>query len=114
GFSLLLAPGAAVGLEWLVNPILGAAALALIVAIGARHLSLGAGLVGALLGAVSPYFLEYSGSLMSHTATLFVVVLALWFYLEAWERRSARSALACGILFGLAFLMRPATAAGVG
>ncbi len=114
GFPLMLAPGSLVGAPWLVNPLLGAASLALLYAFGARYFSRPAGAVAALLGAISPFFLEYSGSLMSHTATLFVSLLAIWFYADAWFKGSWRSALLCGICFGLAFLSRPATALGLG
>jgi hypothetical protein len=114
GYSLLLAPGSALGAEWLVNPLLGAASIALIVALGLRYFGAPAGALAGLLAALSPFFLEYAGSLMSHTATLFLLLLGIAAYAWAWERDSARVALAAGALFGLAFLSRPVTALGVG
>src|SRR5439155_22920843 len=60
-----------------------------------------------------PFFLEYSGSLMSHTATLCVLLAAIWCYASAWQRRSSSRALLAGLLFGFAVLCRPVSAVGV-
>src|SRR3954454_5286084 len=114
GYPLLLAPGAALGLEWLVNPILGAASLALILALGWRYYGFWVGLGAALLGALSPFFLEFAGSFMSHAATLCVVLAATWCYADALATRRWTMAALAGALFGLAFLGRPVTAIGVG
>jgi 4-amino-4-deoxy-L-arabinose transferase-like glycosyltransferase len=114
GYSLLLAPGAAFGLEWLVNPLLGAGCLLVILALGWRYYGFGVGLTAAALGALSPFFLEFAGSLMSHTATLFALLLAIWCYAHALDRASWRGALLAGVFFGVALTERPVTAVGVG
>ncbi len=113
GYPLLLAPGSALGVPWLVNPVLGALSLLLLSWIGARCFSAPAGLLAALLGATSPFFLEYAGSLMSHTATLCLVLGFLALFVVALEPGRGRAALAAGALAGFVFLARPATALGV-
>jgi 4-amino-4-deoxy-L-arabinose transferase-like glycosyltransferase len=113
GFSLLLAPASALNLAWAVNPVLGAASLLLVSAIGRRFFGEFVALLSVLLAALSPFFLEYAGSLMSHTATLCVLLAGIWCYVTAWQQPSLRWAAAAGLLFGFAVLCRPVTAVGV-
>lgn len=114
GFPLVVAPTVPLGAEWLVSPTLGAAGL-LAVGLFARSLfGTRVGLLAMLLGVTSPLFLVQAALPMSHAACLaflagFVLALRRWQLGGGW-----RAALAAGVLWGFAFLIRPFTALGFG
>jgi 4-amino-4-deoxy-L-arabinose transferase-like glycosyltransferase len=115
GFPILLAAGVLVGVPWLVNPFLAALTIPLLYALGRELYDRRVGLLAALLGATSPFFLFLSGSLMSHSAELFWIVLMML----AWARaiRSSRFrayAVLAGVALGMAFLTRQMAAVAVG
>ena len=113
GYPAVLALGVLVGQPWLVEPILGAAAIGLTYLLGRRLYDPWVGLAGAALAAASPFFLLQAGSFMSHAACLFWATLFMRLFIWARDRRSAPLALATGLALGMLFISRQLTAVGV-
>jgi hypothetical protein len=86
GWPALLACGALIGLESLVNPALNAIVLLLFHRLLARHMSWRAALAGTALLASSPFFVLMGSSYMSHPASLAMFLLLL----SAYESLAAR------------------------
>jgi hypothetical protein len=107
GWPLLLAVGEALGLAWAVNPLLGAATLALLwsalARCGAQRAAWGA---IAVLGA-SPFFLLNAASHFSHPSLLFALALAGFALVRAAGSQSAGWPLACGAALAFAMAIRP-------
>lgn len=78
GWPLVLAIGIRAGIPWLVNPLLGAAALYLLYRIGRELVGLRMGQVWMALAALSPFLVFMSSSFMSHTASLVAFLLVVW------------------------------------
>ena len=113
GWPLLLSVGVLLGQPWIINAFLAALSAALTYRLGRAIFDAETGLIAALLTATSPMFLLLSGSLMSHTASLFfgtLLVFALW-RLE--KRQRARWAVTAGIALGMLLNTRPLTAIGL-
>ncbi len=92
--------------------LLGAAMVLLVYLLGRRLAGAGrpglaAGLGAALLAAVYPSFIEYSGKLMSEPVAAFFVAGALLAFLWALDRKRARAWILPGLLLGAAVLTRP-------
>ena len=105
GWPAALALGVAAGVPWLVNPILAALSVLLAHAIASRLADRDqADLVAMMMGA-SPWLLAMAASLMTHTLTLFLMLLAWWLLLRAegssqhWVRRLLIAGLAMGWIF---------------
>ncbi len=114
GWPLLLSLGVRLNAPWLVNAGLASLTLALLVWLGKCFYRSRIGLWAAGLGLVTPGFLFLSGSLLSHTASLFwatSTLLAL-FYLTT--RPRPIYALATGLALGATFITRPFAALGIG
>jgi hypothetical protein len=77
GWVLLLAIGVLLKMSWLINPVLAALTLVLIYKLGALLSGRKTGLLAAVLGLYSPYYLLMSGSMMVHPAELFWTSLFL-------------------------------------
>ncbi|MCK6507108.1 hypothetical protein L6R53_27675 [Myxococcota bacterium] len=107
GWPLVLAPGVALGLSWLVNPLLHG----LLVLVGARLAAATAGPRAALLAAaflaLSPGLLLQAGSRMSHPLCALLAALAA---LLVAQGPTPRRALALGGALGLLLLTRPVDA----
>ncbi len=120
GWPLLLNLGIRINAPWLVNALLGSVTLGCIAWLcgcyysndaGARYLPL----LTAGLGLVTPGFLFLSGSLLSHSASLFWVtlsLLALYYLVEG--HRPTLFALLTGAFVGAAFITRPFAALSTG
>ena len=109
GHALLLAPGAALGLEHLVLPLAWGATVALFFVAVVRFQPRGESLLAAALLAGSPLGLLTAASFMSHTTFLFFCTAAFCLGtrgLEAPGRAVGRS-LGAGALAGWAALSRP-------
>lgn len=113
GWPLLLAVGVLLGQTWLVNACLAALAVALTYRLGRDLCDAETGLAAALLLAASPMFLLLSGSLMAHTAAACWTVLLMWALRQIQVRGQKRWAILGGIAWGMLFITRPLTAAGV-
>ncbi len=109
GHPLFLAVGQLLGAIWLVPPILGAACVALIYAIGKRVYSVSTGLLAAVLLLSSPFFLMTASNFMSHNTAAFTILAAL-FLLTLQTKRRIVAMFAAGVFIGLLFNIRPLTA----
>ncbi|MDM8528489.1 hypothetical protein QUF58_09800 [Anaerolineales bacterium HSG24] len=149
GWPILLSIGVYFEAAWLINALLGTATLALIAWLGhyfyatenldppeisrrdaetcrKHNMSGGStnkiGLLAAGLGLVTPCFLFLSSSLLSHTASLFWVTLALLTLCQTYHNAQADvthwriilQSMLTGIMLGLVFITRPFAALGVG
>jgi hypothetical protein len=105
GHPLILAPGVALGVMWLVPPLLGGASVALIGLVGRKLYDPVTGLVAALLLAASPFFLMQSSNFMSHITWVFYMLMSM-FLMRQRDRTLLFGALA-GLFYGLAVNTRP-------
>lgn len=112
GHPLMMLLGVLAGAPWLVEPILAALALALIYLVGERVYGRPVGVIAALLGLTSPFWLFLGSSMMSHATGLFFIVACFLAFALAEQRGSRTAALLAGFLAGMAFLTRELTAVG--
>jgi len=111
GFPLLLLAGLISGLPWLLNPVLAALSVILLYYLGKEVYNPRVGLLAALLGSVSPWFLVMSSTMMSHTSSLFFSAFFLLFLFRSLRRPDVRNGVLAGIGLGMALLIRPYNAA---
>jgi hypothetical protein len=78
GTSLTLALGVALGVPWLVEPLLGTLALLGVGLIARRLYDRRVATLAVLLGAASPFYSYLAASYLSHTITLFYLVWGFW------------------------------------
>jgi hypothetical protein len=115
GHALLLALGFSLGAVWLVGPLLVAITVALTALIAERLFPedpLTARL-GAVLLAVSPFFVALAGSYMNHVTAAAFAALAAYCALRARDGR-AEWALAAGAALGAVFVTRPLAGVVIG
>ncbi|MCB0192510.1 MAG: hypothetical protein KDJ65_11255 [Anaerolineae bacterium] len=123
GWPLLLSLGVRIGMPWLVNAALATASLALIGLLGCLYYCTNktdaprrlVPLFAVGLGVVTPGYLFLSSSLLSHTASLFWVTLALVALFQAVTASRYRNVygLGVGLALGATFITRPFAALGV-
>jgi hypothetical protein len=111
GGPAIMALGFAIGVPWIVNPLLAGLTARNVYRFAARAFDETTARVATLLFALSPFVLIMSGSQMNHVATLAFVTLALA-ELPRWvmaERRSERVSAAAiiGLAVGAAATVRP-------
>ena len=107
GWPAVLAAGVLLGFPWLVNPLLSALNLVLARRLARDLFGERVADIAALLLAVSPWFLFMGMSLMSHTVTLTLALMAALSVSRARETGSARYAGLGGLAVGAASLARP-------
>ncbi len=111
GFPAFLALGCLLGSPYLAT-ILAAAVLAGVVyLIGRRAYGARAGVLAGLLALVSPTYLATSATLLSHSSVLLFIALAALGCVIGVESDRDGGALLAGVAGGIAFHMRPLTAA---
>ncbi len=110
GWPLLLAVGVAIGLPWLVTPLLGGLYILLLYLTGRELDGPVLGLAAATLGLISPMTRLIFGSMLSHAAASTLLLAALWLALVAHRSRGWQVAALAGAAAGLAFGIRPLTA----
>ncbi|MBW2243284.1 MAG: hypothetical protein JRH01_14955 [Deltaproteobacteria bacterium] len=114
GWPLMLAPAYALGVPFLVNPLLAGATLPLfhgfLLRAGAGRLAAGLS-VWAL--ALSPFVLFMAGTYMAHTAGLFLFALFLWGWIRVWRDADWLGAFSAGGALALGLAVRPVDAAAV-
>jgi hypothetical protein len=111
GWPLLLSIGLAVGAPWLVAPILGGLFVMLLYLTGRELDGPVTGLLAAILGVLSPMARLIFGSMLSHAAAATLILAGLWLLLVARRLRASPLAALSGIALGLAFGVRPLSAA---
>ena len=107
GWPALLAVGAIAGLAWLVNPVLAALAVLLTHAFLREIYPARVARAGALLLALSPWFLYLGMSLMAHIASLVFALLAALGVAQSRRSGSAWPTLLGGVAIGVVSLIRP-------
>ncbi len=113
GYPAVLSFGILLDQPWLVNALAAAVAVGLLVAVGKRFYDLRTALLGALLLALSPFFIIQSGSLLSHVVALCWVLGALLLFDIMRSRDMPLAALGAGVAGGMLLLTRPLTAVGI-
>lgn len=107
GWPALLAAGVKVGAPWLVNPLLAAAALGLFAALlrcaGLDDVERGIALVTL---ALAPCFVVQAATMMSHLASLFLLLLLLWAIARLVECGALRFAVVAAAALGGGLLVR--------
>ena len=110
GWPILLAVGLAVGMPWLVAPLLGGLYILLLYLTGRELDGPVLGLAAAALGLISPMARLMFGSMLSHAAASTLLLATLWLALVARRRCGWQVAALAGGAAGLAFGIRPLTA----
>ena len=106
GWPAALAVGVALGVPFLVNPIIAAATVPIGHAFLSRWASPRLAGLTMLLIAVSPWYLASGASMMSHSLTL-LLVLSAWLLMLTEGPRRPFAWFAAGCLLGWLFLTRP-------
>jgi hypothetical protein len=124
GWPAALSLGARLDAPWVVNAILAGFSIWLIYRLGSKVAGEKVGLLAALLSLTSPMFLMLSGSLLSHTFSLFLSCAFALAWLELFPFKDVKVGgeripawmlvLILGMSLGLLAITRPLTAVGVG
>jgi hypothetical protein len=107
GWPAALALGSLLGAEWVINPVLGAINLILAWSLFARLYDRRTARLGALLLAVSPWYLFLAMSFMAHQWTLTCALVAALALMWARGAGGVRAALLSGAAVGVVTLIRP-------
>jgi len=102
GHPFVLALGERLGAAWIVPPIIGAATVLLVFAIGRKVYSARVGLLAALIFVASPFFLMTASNFMSHNTAAFYMLSSL-FCIVVSDRRPFIFGVLGGVLYGLFF-----------
>ncbi len=105
GYSLFLVPWEWIGCARLANPFLSCLNVLLAYFVGRRLYDKPTGLLAAFLMSLSPFFLCYTGTYMTHTLSLFLLLIAMILYLRM-EREPLSPWWVC-ILLGLVLAFIP-------
>ncbi len=112
--SLLLAVGMLLHVPWLIEPLLGAAALWGIYRIGCLLFSSFEGWLALLLAALSPFYMFLAPSYLSHIPALFFAVYFLLGLLRFGQWQHSRDLLMAAACLGCLLLTRELSAAILG
>jgi len=110
GFPLLILPLLALGVPWMINPLLAFFSILVFYFLGKEIYNKHVGVISSILGGVSIWFLLMSSTMMSHTACMFFISLFLLFSFRSLKRPNVPNGLMAGFGLGMAFLCRPYTA----
>ncbi len=111
GTALLYAPAAAVGMPGWVTPLLlSAASVALLYLVLTQFIDGLAGLLGAIMLLAVPVFRRVAMQTLSQAPMLFLVLLALWAFLNWRRARSPRWMALIAAAIGLGAITRPVDA----
>jgi hypothetical protein len=117
GWPVVLSAGERFGLARLVNPILAGLAVWLTYRLGQKLLGDKVGLLAAGLTLISPLFLTYTGSMLSHTWGLVLSLTLAVSWLDIVDKDTRLPGwlptLTAGLSLGVLVLSRPWTALGV-
>jgi len=114
GHTLMLAIGAAAGVPWLVNPVLGALFVLALAGLGRACYGNDQGRLSLLLALASPFVVLMSTEFYSHASAILWVTLALCSYVRFMRGDRGAWIVATGTFLGLCAITRPLTALGVG
>lgn len=114
GWPALLVPGAAVGVTWIVNPLLGGLLAVGVTLLGGDLYGNRTGRIAGTFTILSPFVTIISASHLSHTATALFCCLSLWAALRMLRSGGMEWGMISGLSWGIAFLCRPLTALVLG
>ena len=109
GWPLILAAGCLFNVPWLMAPLCGGLTAYLIFQLGCRLCSARVGLFAQILFVSSPLAVILSSSLMSHAAACLAATLFLYCLCRAYQERSLKFWIFCGISIGFCCTIRPLT-----
>jgi hypothetical protein len=115
GWSALMVPGVYIGATGYINALYSALTVPALFGIVRRLAGPGAARISTLLFLASPMLMVGSATEMSHPSCMMALAWSFYFHLRSGERPAAwwpHSGVA--FFFGLAFLIRPTTALGIG
>jgi hypothetical protein len=109
GHSVLLAVGLLAGVEWLVNPLLSAAAVLLVYRLGSLLYGPKTGRIAAFLWASCSWVVFMSGSYMNHVSAVFWALLAWVAVLDGGAQHAVplRRHVIAGVALGILAATRP-------
>ncbi len=110
GYPFLLLLGLFIQAPWLINPLLAAFSIILFYFLGKEIYDSQVGLLAAIFGSISIWFLLMSSTMMSHTSCMFFISLFLLYLFRSFKKPSIINGLLAGLGLGMAFLIRPYTA----
>lgn len=116
GHPLFLTPGVALGMPWIIGPMMGGVTAIAIWLLGTRLYDERTGRLAGIFTLISPYFWYMSGSYLSHSTCLAMGSLSALGLMTAFQetgRWSLLPALGGGTALGAAALIRPLTAIGL-
>lgn len=108
GWPLLLAAARPAHLEFLVNPLLAAACVVMLFLIGELLFGVEAGLLAALWGLMTSFFILMSGTYFPHTAAALFSLLFVYFTLRAFETDKRAFPVLAGLSMAALLMIRPA------
>jgi len=110
GWPALLVLGQALGVPWILNPLLGLVLLDVTLLICREVFSEGAAQLSVLMAVLSPFFLVNAAVALSHMFCAVLVAGACWLTLRGLDRKQIVSIAGAFLLLGVAIQVRPYTA----
>ncbi len=110
GYPLLLVFGLLLSAPWLVNPFFAALSVIAFFHLGKEIYDKKIGILAAVLGSISIWFLLMSSTMMSHTSGMFFTTLFLLFLFRSLKKPSFTNGIVAGLGLGMVLLIRPYTA----
>lgn len=110
GYPILLVFGLLLNAPWLVNPLFAAFSIITFFYLGKEIYDKKVGILSAVLGSISIWFLLMSSTMMSHTSCMFFTTLFLLFLFRSLKNPSFANGMLAGLGLGMALLIRPYTA----
>jgi hypothetical protein len=107
---LLLLPAVMIGIEWIVNPLLGGLAIVALYFLGRELYDERIARISALLGVFSPFLSFMSSEYMNHVPALLFMTLFLLFFMRTVRGPGIINPLIGGAVLGFALNIRPLTA----
>jgi len=111
GYPLLLMPWVALGIPWLLNPLLASLSIVLFFFLGKELYGRRVGILAAILGAASIWLLVMSSTLMAHTSGMFFMTVFMFGFARWMKSASITDALLLVFGMGMTLLIHPLTAA---
>lgn len=107
GYPLLLVFGLLLKAPWIVNPLFAAFSIIIFYFLGKEIYDEKVGVLAAVLGSVSIWFLLMSSTMMSHTSCMFFTSVFLLFLFRSLKNPSFANGLVAGLGLGMVILIRP-------
>lgn len=109
GYPLLLMPWVALGIPWLLNPLLAGLSIFVFYYLGAEIYGRRIGILTSLLAAMSIWLLIRSATMFSHPSCMFFMSIFMLAFFRWLRLNSMSNACLLSFSLGMAFLIRPST-----